>query len=150
MRHDPRYVCTAAVLVPGFRAIVKFEGLRTAASAATRIAAAPRAPQLRRAPGADEVAGTAEAIARTVDAVARRLPVRSRCLPRSLALWTMLQRAGIDATLRIGLRTDGSAEAHAWVEHRGSALGELVDATTLAPFALASQLPVALVGEQGR
>ena len=149
MRHDPRTVCTAALLVPGFRAIVRFEGLRTAAAAATRIAAAPpRASQRRRTRRAHEVAGTAEAIARTVDAVARRLPVRSRCLPRSLALWTMLQRAGIDATLRIGMRTDGSAEAHAWVEHDGSALGELVDPTALAPFALASQLPVALVGER--
>ncbi|MEO5839685.1 MAG: lasso peptide biosynthesis B2 protein [Acidimicrobiales bacterium] len=148
MRHDPRCVCTAAVLVPGFRAIVKFEGLRTAAATATRIAAAPRAPRLRPAGRADTVAGTAEAMARTVDAVARRLPVRSRCLPRSLALWTMLQRAGIDATLRIGMRTDGSAEAHAWVEHDGSPVGEQVDAGTLAPFSLASQLPSALVGER--
>jgi hypothetical protein len=87
-------------------------------------------------------------MARTVDAVARRLPVRSKCLPRSLALWTMLQRAGIDANLRIGMRTDGSGEAHAWVEHDGCALGEQVDPAALAPFSLASQLPAVLVGPE--
>jgi hypothetical protein len=89
----------------------------------------------------------AEAMARTVDAVARRLPVRSKCLPRSLALWTMLQRAGIDTSLRIGMRTDGSGEAHAWLERDGSPIGEHVDPTALAPFALATQLPASLVGQ---
>jgi hypothetical protein len=122
---------------------VKLEGLRTAATAATKLAASPRVSR------ADDGSADkdAEAMARTVDAVARRLPVRSKCLPRSLALWTMLRRAGIDATLRIGMRTDGSAEAHAWVEHAGCAIGELVDIDALAPFPLASQLPAALVGE---
>ena len=95
------------------------------------------------------MADGAEAMARTVDAVTRRLPVRSKCLPRSLALWTMLQRAGIDATLRIGMRTDGSAEAHAWVEHDGGPVGEQVDPDALAPFSLASQLPAVLVGPSG-
>ena len=150
MKHDPRHVCTAAVLVPGFRAIVKLEGLRTAAVTATKLAAAPsvsrahgRIPQTGSASAA---AGRAEAMARTVDAVARRMPVRSKCLPRSLALWTMLQRAGIDATVRIGMRTDGSGEAHAWVEHDGYPVGEEVDPDALAPFPLASQLPAVLVG----
>ena len=145
MRHDPRHVCTAAVLVPGFRAIVKLEGLRTAAVTATRLAAAPRVPLAR---VASPKTGTAEAMARTIDAVTRRMPVRSKCLPRSLALWTMLQRAGLDATLRIGMRTDGSGEAHAWVEHDGHPVGEQVDQDALAPFSLASQLPTALVGTE--
>ena len=150
VRHDPRDVCTAAVLVPGFRAIVKLEGLRTAAVTATRLAAAPRVSRGRgsQTGSAHAVADGAEAMARTVDAVARRMPVRSRCLPRSLALWTMLQRAGIDAILRIGMRTDGSGEAHAWVEHDGCPIGEQVDPNALAPFALASQLPAVLVGER--
>ena len=49
-------------------------------------------------------------MARTVDAVTRRLPVRSKCLPRSLALWTMLQRAGIEAETAASL-------AHPWFTH---------------------------------
>ena len=110
---------------------------------ATKLAAAPR---LTRAPSRTDAA---EAMAGTVDAVARRLPLRSKCLPRSLALWTMLQRAGIDdASLRIGMRTDGSGEAHAWVERQGSSIGEQVDLDTVAPFSLANQLPAALVGPE--
>ena len=150
MRHDPVHVCAAAVLVPGFRAIVKIDGLRTAAVTATKLAAAPRVSRGRvpQTGSANAVAEGAEAMARTVDAVARRMPVRSKCLPRSLALWTMLQRAGIDATLRIGMRTDGSGEAHAWVEHDGCPIGEKVDPAALASFSLASQLPAVLVGAE--
>ena len=130
---------------------MKLEGLRTAAVTATKLAAAPRVSRGRvsRTGSAKAVADGAEAMARTVDAVARRLPVRSKCLPRSLALWTMLQRAGIDATLRIGMRTDGSSEAHAWVEHDGCPIGEQVDPDALASFSLADQLPAVLVGPSG-
>ena len=145
MRHDPRVALTAAVLVPGFRAVLKTEGLRAGARTATKLAAAPR-----RTPRANRSSRDAEAVARTVDAVTRRLPVQSKCLPRSLALWTMLQRAGIDATLRIGMRTDGSGEAHAWVECDGAPVGEEVDPTALAVFPLADQLPQVLVGGQPR
>jgi hypothetical protein len=60
----------------------------------------------------------------------------------------MLQRAGIDTSLRIGMRTDGSGEAHAWLERDGSPIGEHVDPIALAPFSLASQLPAALVGPE--
>jgi hypothetical protein len=132
----------AAVLVPGFRAVVKADGLRRGASAATRLAAAPRLRSTRRR-GAD-----ADAMAATVDAVTRRLPVQSKCLPRSLTLWTMLQRAGFDAVLRIGMRTDGSDEAHAWVEYNGRPVGEEVDPETLVAFPLDHQLPAPLVGSR--
>jgi hypothetical protein len=140
VRHDPRVALTAALLVPGFRAVVKADGLRSGASTATRLAAAPRLRSTRRR------AADADAMARTVDAVTRRLPVQSKCLPRSLALWTMLQRAGFDAVLRIGMRTDGSGEAHAWVEYNGRSVGEEVDPESLAAFPLDSQLPAKLVG----
>ena len=131
VRHDPRHVCTAAVLVPGFRAIVKSEGLRTAAH--DRHQAGRRAAPVRpRPPTQVEHAATPKRWPARSMPSTRRLPVRSKCLPRSLALWTMLQRAGIDATLRIGMRTDGSGEAHAWVEHDGCPVGEEVDPDALA------------------
>jgi hypothetical protein len=131
---------TAALLVPGFRADLKTDGLRAGATTATKLAAAPRR--------SNHSTRDAEAMARTVDAVTRRLPVRSKCLPRSLALWTMLQRAGIDATLRIGMRTDGSGEAHAWVECNGTPVGEQVDSSAIVAFPLADQLPAVLVGKR--
>ena len=53
-------------------------------------------------------------------AVARRLP-GTRCLPRALALQSLMARAGLPAQLCIGVAKDGSAglEAHAWVLHEG-------------------------------
>lgn len=47
------------------------------------------------------------------------------CLPQSLALQALLRRQGLSAELRIGVRrADGKLQAHAWVEHAGSPLGE--------------------------
>jgi hypothetical protein len=47
------------------------------------------------------------------------------CLAKSLALWWLLRRQGIDAHLRIGIRKEKEKfEAHAWVEHSGVALNE--------------------------
>lgn len=143
VRHDPRIAFAAAFLVPGFRAVLKADGLRRGASTATRLAAAPHLRSTRRR------AVDADAMAATVDAVTRRLPVQSKCLPRSLALWTILQRAGFDAVLRIGMRTDGSGEAHAWVEYNGRPVGEDVDPETLVAFPLDRQLPAPLVGSPG-
>ncbi|MFL6291666.1 MAG: lasso peptide biosynthesis B2 protein [Thermoanaerobaculia bacterium] len=47
------------------------------------------------------------------------------CLPQSLALQALLRRQGLSAELRIGVRrAGGKLQAHAWVEHAGSPLGE--------------------------
>lgn len=49
------------------------------------------------------------------------------CLPQSLALQALLRRQGLSAELRIGVRrAGGKLQAHAWVEHAGSPLGETV------------------------
>ena len=56
-------------------------------------------------------------IARMQAAAARNLFFRSNCLERSLVLWWLLRRCGINAALRIGARKDSERfEAHAWVE----------------------------------
>lgn len=53
---------------------------------------------------------------------------RASCLPRSLTLWSLLQRQGIESALRIGVRkAAGCLEAHAWVEHRGLPLNDSYD-----------------------
>jgi hypothetical protein len=43
-------------------------------------------------------------------------------LTRSLVLTRLLARRGIPSTLVIGVRSQPSFVAHAWVEYRGSAL----------------------------
>jgi hypothetical protein len=61
----------------------------------------------------------------------------ANCLTRSLYLWWLLRRRGIDSQLRIGVRlTDGALDAHAWVEHAGIPVNDRQDVSTdFAPFA---------------
>ena len=52
----------------------------------------------------------------------------SNCLTRSLLLVWLLRRRGVSTDLRIGVRlSQGNLEAHAWVEHEGSAINEASD-----------------------
>jgi hypothetical protein len=47
------------------------------------------------------------------------------CLSRSLTLWWLLRRQGIESDLRIGVRrVAGCFGAHAWVEYQGSPVNE--------------------------
>ena len=60
----------------------------------------------------------AQIIARLVDRVAARLFPVGNCLKKSLTLWFMLRKQGIESQLRIGVRRDNDdqIQAHAWVE----------------------------------
>jgi hypothetical protein len=90
-------------------------------------AAAGRLAPVRSSPGKDQAALTSvgRATARVVDAAARNGPYRASCLPRSLTLWWLLRRRGIDAVLRIGVRKEAEQfQAHAWVEYRGAVLND--------------------------
>ena len=50
--------------------------------------------------------------------VARATGFRGPCLVRSLTLWAMLLRRGLEVNLRVGFRKRaGKIEGHAWVEH---------------------------------
>lgn len=50
------------------------------------------------------------------------------CLERSLALWWLLRRNGIEAELQIGAQTSGKEfAAHAWVEWDGMVLNDSPD-----------------------
>ena len=76
-------------------------------------------------PDADE---RATASTRVVWAVIRRLPYARTCLPRSVALWALLRRQGIDSEVVIGVRPGGAPlDAHAWVERGGVPLNERAD-----------------------
>lgn len=50
------------------------------------------------------------------------------CLSRSLTLWWLLRRQGVDSELRIGVRiVAGRFQAHAWIEYAGQPLYEVQD-----------------------
>jgi hypothetical protein len=64
-------------------------------------------------------------MARLVDVAARHGLYAASCLPRSLALWWLLRRRGIDSYVCIGVRKKANQiEAHAWVELQGCALND--------------------------
>jgi hypothetical protein len=77
----------------------------------------------------------AERIAALVEAAALREPFRVTCLHKAFALYTLLRRRGIEAELVMGTaHAHGGLEAHAWVEHRGAALGGGTPTETFAPL----------------
>lgn len=81
-------------------------------------------PRSRRRHGTVSLKEIAEVI-HLVDMAVRRLPGSGACLRRSLVLQRFLAREGIETELRFGVRkSDGSLEAHAWLEHEGRPLGE--------------------------
>jgi hypothetical protein len=58
----------------------------------------------------------------------RNLGTKGTCLTRSLTLWALLLRRGVETNLRVGFRkSEGKLEGHAWVEHHGIALNEAPD-----------------------
>jgi hypothetical protein len=68
---------------------------------------------------------TALRAVRAVRSVERHGPTTSNCLERSMALWWILRRDGVDGELHIGARMEGARfEAHAWVELGGQVLND--------------------------
>lgn len=62
---------------------------------------------------------------RMVNIATRYSPLWTNCLKKSLVLWYLLQRQGINSELRIGVRKDeGDFTAHAWVEYQGMVLSD--------------------------
>jgi len=68
-----------------------------------------------------------------VEVAARRGLWPANCLQRSLTLWWLLRRRGVEGDLRIGVRRrrgyglGGPLDFHAWVEHRGAVLNDRPD-----------------------
>jgi hypothetical protein len=62
---------------------------------------------------------------RLVGSAARHVVIRPTCLERSVGLWWLLRRHGVEAEIQIGARKDGERfEAHAWVECAVGVLGD--------------------------
>jgi Transglutaminase-like superfamily len=78
---------------------------------------------------------SAELLAELESAAARNVPLRVNCLERSLTLWCLLRRHGIQSDLKIGARKEAPTfEAHAWVECRGTPLNDPEAHIRFAPF----------------
>jgi hypothetical protein len=125
------FLLQAAAALPLTRRRLRTGGYAAALRALERRA---RRPARLRLPGSD--GERAAAAARLVHAAGARWPSRATCLPRSLVLRALLQRQGVAADLRIGVRlVDGRLEGHAWVEHAGVPLAQPPDvAAHFAPF----------------
>jgi hypothetical protein len=84
----------------------------------------PPVPRRRILEPADQLE-MAERITRAARSAERNGPGTPNCLERSLTLWWMLRRAGVDGELHIGARKEGGRfEAHAWVELGGQVLND--------------------------
>lgn len=108
------------VLVPVISGSVRAKGMQwTADHLAKRSNRASGRPDFERAALMSE----------TVAVAAKLTPIPVRCLPRSLTLWFLLRRRGMDADLVIGAlppRGRGLV-AHSWVELDGRPLNDQPD-----------------------
>lgn len=104
-----RVVATSVVLLAPIQLMLKSRGLK---STAARLAA--RSDKPMRSPDIAKAVSMADA----VSLVAGRKVVGALCLGRSLLLWYLLRRRGMDAQLIVGAKSpvDESWMAHAWVE----------------------------------
>jgi len=81
------------------------------------------------APPTEQTRANVRRAAQMVAVACRRHPVRSGCLPRTIVLWSLLRRRGIDADVRIGVRCGNEDEfhAHAWLEWNGEVLNDAAE-----------------------
>jgi hypothetical protein len=115
-----RIVVMSLALLPPLQLMLRARGLkRTAAFLAARS---------DRSAGVSDIS-TARLMAEAVGLVAGRKMVGALCLGRSLLLWFLLRRRGMDAELVIGADApvDDAWEAHAWVELESQPVNDVAD-----------------------
>jgi len=122
---DRRLIVRAALILPLTEIGLRLFGFRRWKQLIERFS--PAIPQRRLLEPAieDEMAERITCAARSAE---RHGPLTPNCLERSLTLWWMLRRDGIEGNLHIGARKNESRfEAHAWVELRGVVLNDSAD-----------------------
>ena len=81
----------------------------------------PAAPKT--SPRNEEELRYGQMVARMVSVAANHGLYRANCLKKSLVLWWLLKRKGIEADLHIGVQKKGELlDAHSWVKINGSVL----------------------------
>jgi hypothetical protein len=74
---------------------------------------------------ADDLDRVVSDLAWSVSAAAHHAPFATTCLQRTVTLWWLLRRRGIESDIRIGTtRTNGGMHAHAWLERNGAVLND--------------------------
>ena len=107
-------------LLPLISLSLRWSGYRATQTALQKIIGNPLSEQ-----NPDDVSRRIAVTAHMVNAADRHGVFHPSCLAKSLTLWWLLGRQGIDARLRIGIRKEkDNFEAHAWVEREGAALNE--------------------------
>src|SRR6476646_4847846 len=120
---DRALVIRAMFLLPVVAGSLKTVGLRRTQSWLGRNVLGPTV-----APTGQTRANVRRA-AQMVAVACRRQPLHSNCLPRTIVLWSLLQRRGIGTDVRIGVRynTQRQFESHAWLEWQGEVLNDAAD-----------------------
>ncbi len=115
----------AAILLPVISLSLKMCGFRATQESLLRFLAHPRLVPQGDPTGPRLAFERTRLTARMVNAAGRHAWPGSTCLEKSLVLWWLLRRQGIESELRIGARKlDGKFEAHAWVERESIAVNE--------------------------
>lgn len=113
---DRRRLCRAALRLLAIDLGLRLRGFAVVAAAFERRGVRPRV-------GGKE---SVDLWVRAVDVAARHHLYPMSCLPRALALRSLLAEEGVATDLRIGVRKEGAAlAAHAWVELEGVPIGEI-------------------------
>ncbi len=124
-RPERRLLVQAAVALPAVAVLIRLRGLGPCQRLLARLTPAVN-KSVTKADGSAE--SLARAVGRIVTAAAAHGPYRANCLQRSVVLWWLLRRHGLESELRIGARKEGGRfGAHAWVEFSGRALNESRD-----------------------
>lgn len=122
---DRKLILRAALILPLTEIALRLFGFRRWKQLIEHFA--PPVPRRRILEPATQLE-MAERIARAARSAERHGPATPNCLERSLTLWWLLRREGIEGELHIGARKNESRfEAHAWVELRGVILNDSSD-----------------------
>jgi len=110
-------------LLPIVATSLKTVGLRRTQSWLGRDGLGPTVPPT------EQTRANVRRAAQMLTVACRRQPLRSSCLPRTIVLWSLLRRRGIDTDIRIGVRgdTEPKFQAHAWLEWNGEVLNDAAD-----------------------
>src|SRR5262245_827284 len=122
-KSDRALLINAVFLLPIVATSLKTVGVRRTQSWLAGNALAPTRPSI------EQTRANVRRAAQMVAAACRQLPLCNGCLPRTIVLWTLLRRAGIDTDIRIGVRCDTQEEfqAHAWLEWNGQVINDAGD-----------------------
>jgi hypothetical protein len=119
---DRKLIFRAAILLPFIGFALRRFGFQRCKEWIEKFPRRARAPQALPAALRND---TAVRVVRAVRSAELHGPAHPNCLERSMTLWWLLRRVGIDAELHVGGRKEGGEfAAHAWVELDGRVLND--------------------------